>query len=45
MAEKQLETQRSSSAQTVFAEGEFEKLLHKQLRLSLPSLIENCLSK
>ena len=32
MAEKQLETQRSSSAQTVFAEGEFEKLLQKEFK-------------
>ena len=32
MAEKQLETQRSSSAQTVFAEGEFEKLLQKEYK-------------
>ena len=32
MAEKQLETQRSSSTQTVFAEGEFEKLLHKEFK-------------
>ena len=32
MAEKQLETQRSSSTQTVFAEGEFEKLLQKEFK-------------
>ena len=32
MAEKQLETQRSSSAQTAFAEGEFEKLLQKEFK-------------
>lgn len=32
MAEKQLEIQRSSSAQTVFAEGEFEKLLQKEFK-------------